>query len=446
MKHFTNPLMNKVLHTDVLRSTSSNVYDNTPPVLVAPPPIHVTPDANLVFTFSEPIKLASGTLILIANGLRTNVDIAGNPRITVNGNTLTFDPPAGLAPDTAYEVWITSGAITDLSGNPLLHPNVADFAYALTESFTTSIATAPVNAAGTANNDTIHGSNFADTISGGSGGRDTLWGHDGDDVLHGGNEPPDTSGNILNIFGDFLYGGAGNDILHGNSGQDQLYGGTGDDRLVGGADGDFLYGGDGKDLLDGGAGNDVLDGGAGIDRALFTGLRSDYSITRSQASAAVTVLDNRGAAGDGRDTLTNVERVTFADGHFALDIDGVGGTVYRLYRAAFDRAPDLIGQGFWMEMMDRGVSADTVAASFIGSKEFTDLYGAAPTNAEFVTRLYQNVLDRAPEPGGYNFWMGVLNDGLASRSTVLLAFANGVENSTNVAELIAGGIAYTPFG
>lgn len=78
--------------------TASNVADTTPPVLVAPPPYHITPTANLVFTFSEPIKLGSGTLTLIANDQRTSFEIAGNPRFTVDGNTLTFDPPSTARP------------------------------------------------------------------------------------------------------------------------------------------------------------------------------------------------------------------------------------------------------------------------------------------------------------------------------------------------------------
>ena len=33
----------------------------------------------------------------------------------------------------------------------------------------------------------------------------------------------------------------------------------------------------------------------------------------------------------------------------ALDINGTAGQVYRLYQAAFDRKPDLVGLGYWIE-------------------------------------------------------------------------------------------------
>lgn len=242
---------------------------------------------------------------------------------------------------------------------------------------------------------------------------------------------------------DLLTGTPYADTLRGHAGDDRLAGNSGNDTLEGGAGNDAMDGGDGKDSLSGGAGTDTLNGGNGVDRALYTGARSDYTVTRSPTGATVT--DKRGA-GDGMDTLEDVERLAFADGHLALDTNGVAGDIYRLYSAAFDRAPDLVGQGFWMEMLERGVSLHTVAASFVASEEFAKLYGAAPTNAEIVTRLYQNILDREPEPGGYAFWLDILDTKKADLPTVVLAFSNGEENSANVAELIANGIAYTPFG
>ncbi|MGG7604562.1 DUF4214 domain-containing protein [Massilia sp. BKSP1R2A-1] len=242
----------------------------------------------------------------------------------------------------------------------------------------------------------------------------------------------DPSGQIEGLV---LDGTDSSDVLTGTAMGDTLRGLGGADRLVGGA---------GNDLLVGGAGNDALDGGEGIDRAQYSGLRSDYTMTRTQGG--VTLTDKRGASGEGADTLAGIERLAFADGHLALDIDGVAGQAFRIYRAAFDRAPDLVGQGFWMAMMERGVSAHAVANGFIASEEFTKLYGASPTNAEIVTRLYQNVLHREPEPGGYAFWLDILDTKKTDLATVLLAFSNGTENTANVAELIANGIAYTPFG
>jgi serralysin len=100
-----------------------------------------------------------------------------------------------------------------------------------------------------------------------------------------------------------LDGGYHNDTLVGAGGNDRLWGGAGHDRLDGGAD---------DDVLTGGFGNDVLDGGAGDqDRAVFSGRRQDYAITRNQ-DGSFTVRDNR-AGGDGQDTVSGVEAFQFSD-------------------------------------------------------------------------------------------------------------------------------------
>lgn len=157
----------------------------------------------------------------------------------------------------------------------------------------------------------------------------------------------------------------------------------------------------------------------------------NFVVTPSSGPEPVTVFDD-----------TSANRLRFADATIALDIDGSAGNTYRLYQAAFNRAPDAGGLGFWIYQADRGISMVDIAAAFISSGEFTNLYGANPTNAAFVTALYNNVLHRAPDPGGYNFWLNQLNSGIA-RPDVLLAFSNSQENRDGVAPSLTHGIRYT---
>ena len=63
----------------------------------------------------------------------------------------------------------------------------------------------------------------------------------------------------------------------------------------------------GDDTVTGGAGNDTIDGGEGTDIAIFSGNKSDYSITET-GYAKYQVVDNQGI--EGTDTLINIE--TFA--------------------------------------------------------------------------------------------------------------------------------------
>lgn len=76
-----------------------------------------------------------------------------------------------------------------------------------------------------------------------------------------------------------------------------------------------IRGNDQDNVLIGNAGNNSLHGGAGKDVACFQGVRADYAITRE--GDAVVVRDRK-AARDGKDQLTEVEVIRFADGEIAV--------------------------------------------------------------------------------------------------------------------------------
>lgn len=224
-----------------------------------------------------------------------------------------------------------------------------------------------------------------------------------------------------------------------------LRGTAGNDVLVGSWLDDRLDGGDGDDVLAGGVGDDLLFGGAGLDTARYARLREEYAVRSDAASGKWFVDDLRGGPDDGHDRLDGIERLAFADGALALDIDGAAGQAYRIFRAAFDRAPDEAGLGYWMDVLDRGASLHAVAAGFAESQEFRVLVGAAPSNADLVTLLYRNVLDRAPDQGGFAFWLEVLDSGRDDLAGVLASFSESTENIEAVTPLIAQGIAYQPW-
>jgi Ca2+-binding RTX toxin-like protein len=238
-------------------------------------------------------------------------------------------------------------------------------------------------------------------------------------------------------------GSAGNDRISGYFLNDRLEGMDGNDELFGGVGNDVLLGGNGNDLLVGGAGDDTLDGGAGLDTASYTFGRNYATIVRENGSIRIT-------GKEGTDTLTGVERLHFVEAFWdtatyygvAYDVDGNAGTVYRLYQAAFDRKPDGYGYNFWLGQYDKGISLGAIAGAFIDSDEFRALYGANPTNAEFVTRLYHNILHREPEEGGYTFWNNVLDKNLVTRAEVLYNFSESKENVAAVAAIIGDSISW----
>lgn len=249
-----------------------------------------------------------------------------------------------------------------------------------------------------------------------------------------------SAGGPYYLYGEFdmaalkwLYGGDG---LAGSYGVNSVDGGV---WLMGTWEDDVLTGTSGGDVLEGAGGEDSLDGGAGLDWAIVAGLRANFQIKASNGAYLV----GSGAATDSR--LAGIERLLFDDATVALDIDGTGGQAYRLYRAAFDRTPDQEGLGFWIRALDNGQSLTGAAAEFIGSKEFATLYGSNdPANDLFVKLLYQNVLHRAPDQSGLNFWVDGLNNG-ASKAEVLMGFSESAENKAALIGTIGNGFVYEPY-
>jgi hypothetical protein len=88
--------------------------------------------------------------------------------------------------------------------------------------------------------------------------------------------------------------------------------GAGDSNGTGNNLANIIAGNGGSNRLEGGGGADQLDGGSEQDTALFSGLLSDYTITRSP-DGTLTIIDNT-AGRDGTDTLTNIEFLQFQDG------------------------------------------------------------------------------------------------------------------------------------
>ena len=246
-----------------------------------------------------------------------------------------------------------------------------------------------------------------------------------------------------------LDGGAGNDSLHGSPADDWLQGGAGNDWLFDGTGNDRLEGGTGDDSFRATPGDDTIDGGEGVDAYFVAGRQAQYLLTGDSRDGTLSAID----ADTGTDRLRGIERLSFDDFATAWDLDGIAGKAYRLYKAAFDRTPDTGGLGYWIRQLDDGAKMINVASGFVGSKEFRDLFGQAPDNAQYTRALYLNVLDREPDATGYAYWNAVLDGvpwngidyGRTTREQMLIDFAESAENQMSVINLIADGITYVPW-
>lgn len=199
--------------------------------------------------------------------------------------------------------------------------------------------------------------------------------------------------------------------------------------------GDTLVGSGGADLFYARPGADVFDGGAGIDTLAMQGGREAYLARGTDGGFSLS-----GAAGTV--STSHVERVLFDASALAFDFDGAAGQAYRVYRAAFDRTPDLAGLGFWVNHMDKGATVLEVAAAFIASGEFKQLYGDNPDNHTFITHVYQNVLHRLPDSAGFEYWENYMNSQGGGKAQVLAYFSESTENQAQVIGGIRDGMEF----
>ena len=229
--------------------------------------------------------------------------------------------------------------------------------------------------------------------------------------------------NVENLVLGTALSGSGNDLAN------QLRGNPGNNVLKGGGGNDWISGLDGSD---------IIDGGAGLDTAVYNAFSTDVIVSKDGAGFKVS---SKFVAGEA-DLLSGVERIKLNDVMVGLDIDGVGGKAYRIYKAAFDRTPDAGGLGFWIAAMDKGATLQSVAAGFVKSAEFASLYGANPDNLSLVTRMYTNVLDRAPDQAGLDFWVDLLDRKVITGFEALAEFSESPENYAAVIGQIQHGFFF----
>lgn len=135
---------------------------------------------------------------------------------------------------------------------------------------------------------------------------------------------------------------------------------------------------------------------------------------------------------------------------------GIANPITRLYLAYFDRAPDTAGFNYWTGRFHDGTgSLDWISDFFAQSVEFSETYPSIVTNADFVSLVYFNVLNRAPDNAGMAFWAAQLSGAngtgpAVSKGRVMNQFAQSDENiqgtqvQTAIVNIYAGLLGRTP--
>jgi hypothetical protein len=131
----------------------------------------------------------------------------------------------------------------------------------------------------------------------------------------------------------------------------------------------------------------------------------------------------------------------------STEFEAMAAPVTRLYLSYFLRIPDYGGLDFWITRFRGGESLESISSQFVASPEFSARYGSLD-NAQFIDRVYRNVLGRAPDAGGEAFWTGKL--ATMTRGQLMLAFSESPEfrsltaNEVLVTMLYAGMLRRAP--
>ena len=127
---------------------------------------------------------------------------------------------------------------------------------------------------------------------------------------------------------------------------------------------------------------------------------------------------------------------------------GLQSFVDGLYRNVFHREPDPTGEAFWTGALESGTYTPyTVVSFFLQSPEavkaggsgaplqpshppaniYTGFLGGPVGVTAFVDGLYEDVLDRAPDPAGEAYWVGQIenHDLLPAKITFAFLAASG---------------------
>ncbi len=203
-----------------------------------------------------------------------------------------------------------------------------------------------------------------------------------------------------------------------------------------------IFGSKKDDLLTSTKNDDVIDGGKNLDTVIYSGKYSDYTFTI--ADKKVTVKDNRSGTNDGTDTLSNIEKLAFADKNALITskeikaIDALGFQAEKVYLGKSDsyKFYDLGGDNY-------GVGSSTGIDELTGAsllkfddknlnlvsdiKATFDQVTGLNTDSGEMFRLYNAAFARFPDADGLKYWIDQFSSGKNTRRVVAQSFLDSAE-------------------
>lgn len=199
---------------------------------------------------------------------------------------------------------------------------------------------------------------------------------------------------------------------------------TANDSL--GAGGNSIVGTTANDTLYDTSGNDSLDGGTGIDIANYTGNLANF--TFAQSGTGFIVTDTTGA--EGVDTLTNIERLQFADKKLALDLlptqsAGQALEFIGVLASGLVSSPSVVGA--ILSFFDQGYSMSSLSQLALDVGLVNQLAGSS-SNTDLARLVFRNVVGGEADSATVDMLVGYMDGRSASFSQAeFLATVAGLE-------------------
>lgn len=420
---------------------SNYIMDLNPPIASSFSPADgatgVSTTANITITFSESIQKGTGTIGLWNSSSGSYVetfDVATSSRLTVSGSTLTIDPVSTLDNSTGYYVTFASDNIKDLAGNAYAGTLTYDFTtVAVADTTAPTVSTfSPADGAVSVAIASSIAITFSEAIQRGSGNivLKTATGATIATFDAASSANLSLSGNTLTInpSADLAYS-TGYAVEFASGTIKDLAGNS----YVGTTSYNFstlanpvnqtLTGTSANESFTGSAGNDTIDGGADIDTALYSGNRANYTLAKASSGWTVS------SASDGVDTLSNIERVKFAETSIALDISGNAGTTAKILGAVFGKAEvaNKTYVGIGLSLLDGGASYQDMIQLALNAK-----LGDGFSTTDEVTLLYQNLLGTQVSASDLSYWTSTVNSGQFTQASLAVMAADTALNVVNI--------------
>jgi serralysin len=195
------------------------------------------------------------------------------------------------------------------------------------------------------------------------------------------------------------------------------------EKFIGTPSNDTVTGNDVNNTFVLGTGANTADGGAGIDMAV-------YNISRSAAQVSDSGGLVRVVAPGILDTLAQTERLEFADGKLAFDLNGDAGTTAKVIGAvagpgALTAYPVYAGIG--MSLLGGGMSYGALVQYALDA-----LLGPVRSNEQVVNLLYSNVAGVQPSAAQAAPYVSELNSGIQTQASLGIFAAEHTLNVSNI--------------